>query len=99
VAESPEVEKTWVIGFTADDPRVAEDAAVVVGMLLDNFRGLIMKEFTDESALAERGGEAVDVLHAVLTADRRLSGKQRSEIEHFVAAIEEWETSEREADE
>ena len=82
--------RTWVIAFEATDG-AAEVAAVVVGSVLENFRGVTMAEFTDETALAgPAGSEAVDVLHEVLTS-RPLTPEQARSVKEFVDDITTWE--------
>lgn len=82
--------RTWAIAFEATD-EAAEVAAVVVGSVLENFRGVTMAEFVDETAFAEEtGSEAVDVLHQVLTS-RPLSQEQLASVKEFVKDIEAWE--------
>lgn len=93
MTEEPRL-RTWVVAFEADDG-TAEVAAVVVGSVLENFRGLRLAEFQDETALGDNpGATAVDVLHEVLTS-RPLSRGQLELVRELVNDIEEWNGDEK----
>lgn len=83
--------RTMVITYGATDED-AETFMVVLGSVAENFRGVELHEFVDETILEDAGDDrgAIDALYARMTAEGRLSREQREQLERFSEELREW---------
>lgn len=81
--------RTAFFTYEAGDD-AADTLMVVVGSVLENFRGVRLVEYQDDTVFAE-GEDPMTVLHQMATAKERLTPEQREELESFTQAIQAWE--------
>jgi hypothetical protein len=68
----------------------AELFSVVVGSVMENFAGVRVVEYIDDTFLTDPDrADALAALHETLTGDDRLTAEQRTELEEFRRKLEE----------
>jgi hypothetical protein len=94
-AERPEhddekrVRSLFITYESTDDD--ADTFMVVLGSIAENFKGVHLVDYQDDTLFAE--GEPVDamsVLHQLSTAETRLTPQQREELESFTQQLSQW---------
>lgn len=78
--------------YSADDD-AADTFMVVLGSVAENFRGVTVVEYQDDTVFAEDEG-AMAVLHKLATGAERLTESQQAELKAFTLALGEWEGGE-----
>jgi hypothetical protein len=85
--------RTMFLTYEATDG-AAETFMVVIGSIAENFRGVEVAEFQDDTVFTDDGEDAMAALHRVATAEGRLTDEQREELDRFKVALSAWEGEE-----
>jgi hypothetical protein len=81
--------RTMFITYEADDDS-AETFMIVFGSIADNFRGIKVVEFQDDTIFAD-GENAMTALHDMATSKSRLTPEQQQLLDEFSSQLSEWE--------
>lgn len=84
--------RTLFLTYEADDES-AETFMVLLGMVAENFKGVKVVEFQDDTVFAD-GTDAMAALHEMATSAGRLTDYQRRQLEEFGEALNGWDGSE-----
>ena len=84
--------RTTFLTYEADDG-TAETLAVVLGAVVENFRGVTILEMQDDSLFD--GADPRDALHEMVTSGDRLTDGQRKTLEDFAQQLSAWDGSEK----
>lgn len=70
----------------------ADTFMVVVGSIAENFRGIRLVEYQDDTILSDDDDEfdLISTMHAITTKDEHLTEEQRKELEAFSKRLNEW---------
>jgi hypothetical protein len=79
--------RTMFITYEAGDD-AAEVFMVVMGSIIENFKGVSLVEYQDDTVFAD-GGEAMGALYE-MAARRPLTEEQRSALDSFTEQLEGW---------
>lgn len=71
----------------------AETLMIVLGSVAENFRGVEVVEFQDDTVF-EDGEDAMAVLHELATSAARLTPEQQQQLEEFSRALGDWDGGE-----
>lgn len=83
--------RTLFLTYSADDD-AAETFMIVLGSIAENFRGVEIVEFQDDTIFAD-GEDAMTALHAMATSSR-LTAEQQSILDDFSQKLSTWEGDE-----
>lgn len=72
---------------------------MVVGSIAENFRGVSLVEFQDDTILGEAPEHVTSAMYKMATSESRLTEEQREEIERFSRTVAEWTGDETNGDE
>ncbi len=84
--------RTMFITYEAGDD-AADTFMILVGMVAENFQGVKLVEFQDDTVFAE-GTDAMALLHRMTTEEGRLTDDQRQTLEEFAQQLSAWEGGE-----
>jgi hypothetical protein len=84
--------RTLFLTYEAEDS-AADTFMVVLGSVAENFRGIEVVEYQDDTAFAE-DEDAMATLHRLATGAERLAPEQQAELDAFVRALGEWDGKE-----
>lgn len=83
--------RTMFLTYEAEDDD-ADTFMVVVGSIAENFRGIRLVEYQDDTILSDDDDEfdLISAMHAITTKDEHLTEEQRKELEDFSKRLNEW---------
>lgn len=83
--------RTMFLTYEAEDDD-ADTFMVVVGSIAENFRGIRLVEYQDDTILSDDDDEfdLISTMHAITTKDEHLTEEQRKELEAFSKRLNEW---------
>jgi hypothetical protein len=84
--------RTTFLTYEADDG-AAETLAIVLGAVVENFRGVTVLEMQDDTLFAD-ALDRREALHELVTSRERLTDAQRETLEEFAAQLSAWDGSE-----
>lgn len=84
--------RTMFLTYQAEDSD-ADTFMIVVGSIAENFRGVQLVEFQDDTVFAD-GADPMETLHELVTSAGRLTPEQRGELAQFSARLNEWQGDE-----
>lgn len=92
MAEEEKRIRTLFLTYEGDNDS-ADTFMVVLGSVAENFRGITVIEYQDDTVFAE-DEDAMAVLHKLATGAERLTPSQQAELKAFTLALGEWDGGE-----
>lgn len=92
--EEPKV-RTLFLTYEAKE-QDADTFMIVIGSIAENFRGVEVVEFQDDSMFTEDEDPRVR-LHEMVTAATRLTESQKMELDEFAARLAQWDGDDEES--
>lgn len=85
--------RNMFITYEADDDS-ADTFMIVIGSIAENFRGVIVVEYQDDSVFTD-GAATLSSLHEMVTAATNLTPEQKQALDDFTQSLNEWDGSEQ----